>query len=415
MSFSLNIQPVAADGIRAWLVEDHAVPVVSVAWGWDGGAALDAPGAAGTANMAAALLTEGAGTLGAEAFADALRDRAIGLSFAAGRDDFDGGFRALTDALPEAVRLARLAMVEPRLEASSVSRVRARAAAAARRALETPSGQARRAFWGAAFPDHPAGRPPGGSVEGIAAVTEAGLRDLLGQQLRRNGLTVAAAGAITAPQLAALLGQLFDGLPAGAPPPDPALPPIRAFGREVLDLDGPQAAIVFGTDGLPVLDPEWEAAQVALRILAGGGFSSRLMQAVRVERGLAYGIGAGLDVVFGRGIVLGSVATENARAAETLSVLRAEWTRMAANGPTEAELADAVAFLTGNLPLQFSDTRRIADILLGQQRNGRAIDWLASRATRLRGLTRERVATAAARLFDPAALSVVVAGRPAGL
>jgi zinc protease len=154
---------------------------------------------------------------------------------------------------------------------------------------------------------------------------------------------------------------------------------------------------------------------VVLRILAGGGFSARLMQAVRVERGLTYGIAAGLDILFRQGIVIGSVASENARVAETLAVTRAEWARMAAEGPTEAELADAVAYLTGSLPLQFADSRRIAGTLLTLRRVGRPIDWLDGRPARLAALTRERVARTAARLLRPEQLSVAIAGRPVGL
>jgi zinc protease len=414
-AFSLPIQEVKAGGLTAWLVEDHAIPVVALAWSWPGGAALDPEGAAGTATMAAALLGEGAGALRATAFADALRDRAIGLGFSADRDAFDGGFRTLAEALPEALRLARLAMTAPRLDAEAVERVRARAIAAARRTLETPRGQAGRAFWAAAFPDHPAGRPNGGTAESLAAIGIPALRAALAQQMRREGVLIAAAGAITPARLAEAMAALFEDLPAGAPPAPPPLPAFRPFGQAIIPVAAPQSAVVFGQEGLSAEDPAWEAAQVALRILAGGGFTSRLMQAVREERGLAYGIAGGLSVLFRRGVIVGSVATENARVAETLAVTRAEWARMAAQGPTVEELADAVAFLTGSLPLQFSDTRRIADSLLALRRNGRPIGWLAGRAARLAALTPAEIAAVSARLLVPEALSVAVAGQPTGL
>ncbi|MEY3730542.1 MAG: hypothetical protein RLZZ57_1298, partial [Pseudomonadota bacterium] len=32
--FRLPIQRVAANGLTAWLVEDHSVPVLSLVWGW---------------------------------------------------------------------------------------------------------------------------------------------------------------------------------------------------------------------------------------------------------------------------------------------------------------------------------------------------------------------------------------------
>lgn len=413
--FSVPIQQVRAAGLTAWLVEDHSIPVVALSWSWPGGAALDPEGAEGTATMAAALLTEGAGPLPATAFADALRDEAIGLSFSVSRDAFDGGFRSLSAALPEAVRLARLAMAEPRLDAEAVERVRARAIAAARRTLETPRGQAGRAFWAEAYPAHPAGRPSGGTAESLAGIGIPALRESLARQVHREGLLVTAAGAITPARLAEAMEELFAGLPAGAPAATPPLPPFRRFGQSVLPVASPQSAVVFGQDGLASEDPDWEAAQVALRILAGGGFTSRLMQAVREQRGLAYGIGGGLNVLFRRGVIVGSVATENARVAETLAVTREEWARMAERGATAEELADAVAFLTGSLPLQFSDSRRVADSLLALRQNGRPVEWLAGRPARLAALTPERIAAVSARLLRPEALSVVVAGQPQGL
>ena len=413
--FRLPIQWVAANGLTAWLVEDHSVPVVSLSWSWSGGAALDAPGREGTASLATALLTEGAGDMPAAAFTDALRDAGIGLSLGAGRDDVDGGFRCLIDALPEAERLARLAMTAPRLDQSAVERLRARAIAGARQALETPRGQAGRAFWAAAYPTHTAGRPSGGTAESLAAISAEDLRGLLGQQLRREGLTIAAAGAIKPEALAALMERLFSGLPAGAPATPAALPGFTNFGQRVIGMDSPQSQAIFGHEGIGARDQDFEAAQVVLRIFGGGGFSSRLTESVRVRRGLTYGIGLGLDTSFGGGVLLGSVASDNGKIAEALAVTRDEWARMAADGPTDAEMAEAIAFLTGSLALQFTDSRRIANTLLAMQRNGRPIDWLDGRDARLRAITRDDAARVARRLLKPEALSVTVAGRPVGL
>jgi zinc protease len=413
--FRLPIQRVTSNGLTAWLVEDHSVPVVSLSWSWPGGAAFDAPGREGTAGLAAALLTEGAGDMPAAAFTDALRDAGIGLSFGAGRDDVDGGFRCLVDALPEAERLARLAMTAPRLDQAAIERLRARAIAGARQALETPRGQAGRAFWAAAYPTHTVGRPSGGTAESLAAISADDLRGVLAQQLRRDGLTIAAAGAIKPEALAALMDRLFAGLPAGAPATPATLPAFTSFGQRVIGMDSPQSQAIFGHDGIGARDPQFETAQVVLRVLGGGGFSSRLTESVRVKRGLTYGIGVGLDTGFGGGVLVGSVASDNGKIAEALSVTRDEWARMAADGPNDAEMAEAIAFLTGSLALQFTDSRRIANTLIAMQRNGRPIDWLDGRSDRLRAIARDDAARMARRLLKPEALSVTVAGRPVGL
>ncbi|MDB5369179.1 MAG: insulinase family protein [Roseomonas sp.] len=414
--FSLPIQVVEAPGgFSAWLAEDHSVPVVSVSWSWEGGAALDPAGMEGAASMLSTLLTEGAGGLDALAFADAARDEAIGVNFDADRDSFEGGFRALLPALPKAVELARLAMTAPRFDDEAVARVRARAIASARQALEGPRGRASRAFWAAAFPSHPAGRPANGTAESIAAITVDAMRDLLARQVHRGGLLVAASGAITAPQLAAMLPELFGALSGGTPPALPPLPAFTGFGTQVVPVTASQSMLLFGQQGIPVKDPEWETAQVVMRIFSGGGFSSRLMKSLREERGLTYGVYAGLDQLFGNSVLVGSAATANARVAEALDLLRAEWKRMAEGGPTQEEMADAVSFLTGSQPLQFTDSRRIANTLLAMRRNDRPLDWLERRPERLRAIGRDRAAKLAARLLAPGTLSITIAGQPAGL
>lgn len=415
--FSLPIQVVEGGGFTAWLAEDHSVPVVSISWSWPGGAALDPAGQEGCTRLAAALMTEGAGELSALEFADALRDEAIGLDFGADRDSFQCGLRALVPALPQAVRLARLAMTAPRFDEEAVTRLRARAIAGARQALEGPRGRAGRAFWAAGFPEHPAGRPAGGTEESLAAITVEQMRAALARHLHKGGagLLIAVSGAITAQELSALLPELLGALPDGAPETPPPLPAFRSFGTQVVPVAAPQSAVLFGQPGIPVNDPDWEAAQVVLRILSGGGFTARLTRSIREERGLTYGIGAGLDPIFGQSVLVGSCSTANARVGELLTVLRAEWRRMAENGPTDAEMEEAVAFLTGNQPLQFTDSRRIAATLLAMRRNGRPLDWLAQRPARLAAITTAKARQLAGRLLVPDQLSVTVAGQPEGL
>jgi zinc protease len=411
--FSVPIQIVEHGGISAWLVEDHSVPVVSLAWAWPQGAAGDPRGKEGLANISAAMLTEGAGDLNNVGFADALMDSGIGLSFSGGRDSFEGSFRALTDALPEAVRLAKLAMTQPRLDTEALSRVRARALLASRQSLETPAGLARRAFWEAGFPNFTAGRLS--TPESIAAIGPDDIRACLGAQLTRGNLLVAASGAIDAAGLKALLAELFGALPDHPVPETPPLPDLAAYGVTLRPKAAPQSTLVFGQDGLLPTDPGWETFQVALRILAGGGFTSRLMKSVREERGLTYGIGAGLDLLFGRAVIIGNVQTANASVGEVWGLIRSAWTEMAANGPTEAEVADALAFLGGSLPLQFTDSRRTASLLLNLRQTGRAPDWLAGRPARLAAIDRAKVAEVAARVLRPDGLVLAVSGEPVGL
>ncbi|WP_131829589.1 M16 family metallopeptidase, partial [Teichococcus deserti] len=252
--------------------------------------------------------------------------------------------------------------------------------------------------------------------ESLARITVEQMRAALARQLHRGpGLLIAVSGAISAAELAALLPRLFDGLAEGAAPAAPPLPAMTGFGTAVVPVAAPQSTIIFGQPGLAVRDPGWETAQVVLRILSGGGFTARLTKSLREARGLTYGIGAGLDSIFGESVLIGHFATANARVGEALTLLRSEWRRMAADGPTAEEMEEAVAYLTGSQPLQFTDSRRIAATLLAMRRNDRPLDWLEKRPARLAAIGRDAAAQLAGRLLVPDQLSVTVAGQPEGL
>ena len=59
---------VSSKGIKAWLVEEHSVPLIALKFALAGGASQDPVGKEGLASMVADLLTEGAGDLSEEAF-----------------------------------------------------------------------------------------------------------------------------------------------------------------------------------------------------------------------------------------------------------------------------------------------------------------------------------------------------------
>src|SRR5512138_3369630 len=110
-SAAVQIQKVMAGGIEAWLVEDHANPIIAVRIAFRGaGAAVDPVDKGGLARMTAALLDEGAGDLDSQAFQGRLEDLAIRLGFEADLDNFSGSFETLTANRDAAFELMRLAL-----------------------------------------------------------------------------------------------------------------------------------------------------------------------------------------------------------------------------------------------------------------------------------------------------------------
>jgi len=185
-------------------------------------------------------------------------------------------------------------------------------------------------------------------------------------------------------------------------------------GLTVVPFDSPQSVAVFGHEGIERFDPDFFAAFIMVEIL-GGGREARLMTEVREKRGLTYGTGAYLVDRDYADLLQGHVRSANGRIAEAIEVIKAEWARLAAEGVTAEELANAKTYLTGAYPLRFDGNSRIARILVGMQLTGLPIDYIATRNERIEAVTLADIKRVAERVVKPEKLHFVVIGQPEGL
>ena len=402
-------------GVDAWLVEEHSLPFVALELRFMGGASLDAPGARGAVNLMAGLLEEGAGERDASEFAAAREALAARYGFDAGPDTVSVSARFLTENRDEAVALLRDALARPRFDEDAIERVRAQVLSGLRSDATDPDAIARETFDAAAFGDHPYGSPLEGTPESVAALTREDLVAAHDAALARERVVAAAVGDIDADGLGLLLDELLGDLPEeGAALPEPAEVALDG-GVEVVALDTPQSVIAFGQEGIMRDDPDFIPAYVLNEILGGAGFDGRLMEEIREKRGLTYGAYAYLVPREFAATYQGRVATANATAGEVVDAVREEWRRMAEEGVTDAELDEAVTYLTGSYPLRFDGNATIADILVGMQIAGLPPSYVTDRNEMVRAVTRADLARVAERILRPEDLTFVVVGEPEGL
>jgi zinc protease len=406
---------VSPSGIAAWLVREHAVPLVALNYAFHGGSTQDEPDKAGTANLAADLLDEGAGDLDGKTFHERMENHAIEFAFSVARDYFHGSLRTLNEHRDEAFDLLRLALAAPRFDAEAVERVRGQVMSSLQRDTTSPNSLASRRWWATAFPDHPYGRESHGTLESVPGITAGDLRNYARRTFARNELTVSIVGDIDAKTAGALIDRAFAGLPAKNDLKPIANASPRGLGRRiVINLDVPQAVVNFGGQGLARNDPDFMAGYIVNHILGGGSFSSRLYKEVREKRGLAYGVSDSLVWFRRAAVVLGNTATRADRTGEALGIVEAETKRMAENGPTAAELAEAKSFLKGSYALSLDSSGKIAAQLTQIQIDSLGIDYIQRRAALIDAVTIEDAKRVAKRLYSGGML-VTVAGRPKGL
>jgi predicted Zn-dependent peptidase len=225
---------------------------------------------------------------------------------------------------------------------------------------DDPQDVVHEAFSTAVLGDHPLGRPIGGTIETITAVSRAAVWEHYQNNYRPQDLVVAAAGSVDHQELIKLVEQGLAtagwdlGLQA-KPVPRRLLNPAKiSRGSKLNVIHRPisQVNIMVGSEGLYVDDPRRYAMGV-LNTVLGGGMSSRLFQEIREKRGLAYSVysfNQGYSDAATFGLYAGC---SPAKAKEVTELMIAELDKVAQSGITSEELALASGNISGSLALKF--------------------------------------------------------------
>jgi zinc protease len=412
-----NVQRIVTPGgVKAWLVESYAVPLVALEFAVRGGAAQDPVGKAGLGTMLAGLLDEGAGPYDARAFHRAVDDLAVHIGFSADRDSLSGHLQTLSRNADKAFELLTFAVNDARLDQEAIERVRSQLAAALKRDANDPDAMVAKAFREAAFPGHPYGRSARGELDTLRALMRDDLDAMRARLFARSDLKIAVVGTINAATLSARLDQAF-----GAWPQQSKLEAIPAISiqnlgaRKIVDLDVPQTTMRFGRSGVARKDPDHFAALVVNHILGGGVFTARLFHEVREKRGLAYSVYTQLNEYDQCPMLIGGTSTKNERAGESLEVIEQQFKDLCDDGPTEDELAKAKKYLTGSYALRFDTSTKIASQLVNLQLDELDPSYLDERNAKIEAVTMEDAKRVAKRLLGEGELLVAMAGRPVGL
>lgn len=415
---AMKIQVVKSPGgITAWLVEEHAVPLIGMRFAFDGGSAQDPAGKEGVAHFLAGMLDEGAGDLDSRTFQERMEQIAMRMSFDDGRDAFYGSLETLSENRDKAVELLALALGKPRFDADAVDRVRGQLLAGLAYAARDPDRVANEQWIAMAFPGHPYGRPANGTQATIQAMSRDDLATYWSRIFAKDNLRVVVVGDIDAATLSGVLDKLFGQLPAKAQltPVPPTQPAASGDRLKVIEMAVPQSVARFGLPALPRKDKDFIPAFVVNTVLGGGVMSSRLWEEVREKRGLAYSVHSNIQPYKSTSVFSGGVATKNEQIAQSLELIRAELKRIAAEGPTEKELKDAKDYLTGSFALRFDSNAKIANQLLFFWQENLGPDYVDRRNAEIEAVTLEDAKRAAKRLFENQELIVTVVGKPKGL
>lgn len=409
-----NIQVVETEGpYSAWLVTEPSIPIVSVNMAWRGGETADPEGLTGATGLLVYMMNEGAGDLDSAAYATRMEELNMSFGCSSSDDWTSCSMSTLSENFEEAMEMVRMGLTETRFDEAPFERAIEETMVSLQRAETSPGTIAARALYAELYPEgHPYARYA--TPETVEAVTTDDLRAQREAIMTQDTLLVTVVGDVTPERLSSVMEATFSGLPMESqvePVADlvmnaPIAEPI------VRDLPQPQSLVYFVGPGLLRDDPDFFAAYVTNYILGGGGFSARLMDEIREERGLTYGIYTSLSLQEHLGRWTGSAQTMNERVGELIGRTQAEFYRLATEGPTEAELADAKSYLTGAYPLNFDSNSKIAGQMMGVRQDEMGLDYFEIRNDLINAVTIEDVRRVAAEYLMPENFTFIVVGEP---
>jgi zinc protease len=205
---------------------------------------------------------------------------------------------------------------------------------------------------------------------------------------------------------------LTQGLPR-ATAPALTLPVVERLNRGVTRIvahPALQSHILIGGPGIARADPDYFALFVGNHILGGGGFVSRITEAVRQQRGLAYSAYSYFAPQRWGGMFVIGMQTRRDQANEALSVTRQVLAEYVAQGPTAAELEAAKQNIVGGFPLRIDSNRKIIEYLSAIGFYQLPLTYLDDFVMRVEQVSAADIRAAFARRVDPAKMVTVVVG-----
>ena len=372
-----------------------------------GGARWEDESRSGWSHFLEHLVFKGAGDMSAREIVERIEAEGGSINASTGYERTSFDVRGLEGSLPLALQVLSDLVFRPTLDPEEVEREKDVVAQEIAEAFDTPDDHVFELAQTRAFAGQPLGRPILGSTASLKPATRADMADWRARLYSPDRMVVAVSGAVAEAELLTLAETWF-GSEAGVAVDAPEV--ARFTGGEArLSRRIEQANLVFQIPALSAVDPGFAASRVFADVL-GGGMASRLFQSAREERGLAYAIDAYVEAYDDAGFV-GVFAGASADRAEELAGLCAdEICRLAADGPTDAELARSkMGFVASQWMHEERPAARSATNAAQTLIHGASIPAEVS-VERIQALSRDEVMEAGRRMLEPGLAATAVLG-----
>jgi zinc protease len=414
---SLGKRIILKNGMVLLLAEKHEIPMVTVNVAIKAGSVAEPSEKPGLASLTASLLTQGTTTRTANQISREIDFIGGSLSVSGGDDYASASLRVLKKDLRTGLDLLADVLMRPAFDQKEIDRKVKETLASIRRQKEEPDVIAGEAFTKAVFGGHPYGKTSDDVAAYLPKLVRQDLVDFYSQRYGPNDAIIAVVGDVDEKDIVPLLNDYFKGWKqAEKTAPSRRSPPtISAVVVNKLDKKITQANIAMGHLGISRENPDYYAVMVMNYILGGGGFSSRLMDNIRDNRGLAYDVHSSFSAQKEPGSFRVWVQTKSESANQAIEEIFKELKRIRTEPVTEKELADAKAYLTGSFPLRMDTSAKIGGMMTSVEIYNLGLDYPQKYPKLINAVTREDILRVAKKYLDPDKIIIVVLGDQAAI
>ncbi len=352
---SATIKHINIKGIEVPIIfeEQKDLPILNLQLVFQNSGYIQDKDKSGLVNLSSSILNEGTKELGSSNFAQILDENAITIHSSNGFETFVIEVSSLKEQSKKAVSLLNDLLKSPNFTQSSLDKIKTIQTGYLKRKENDFDFIAQNQLKALLFKDTALENPSSGTIESISKIELKDIENFLSKTISLNNLIIVAGGNFAQKEIETLIKPILENLKIGEKSEVKKIDFKSQKSEKTLQRDTEQAYIYFGSSfNIDSKDEENYKAKVASFILGGSGFGSRLMEEIRVKRGLAYSAYGNISINKTHTYFSGYLQTKNETAKEAQELVSKLVDEFVENGVTQEELTAAKNFLLGSEPLR---------------------------------------------------------------
>ena len=350
-----TIEYIETNGLKIPVIyeDDKRLPLATMQFIFTNAGSITDTNKAGLAKLSARVMNEGTKVLGSSAFAEELESKAIHISSSTGNETFVMEVGSLTENFDDALNYFDTLLKDPNITEDSLSKVKTTTIGALSRKENDFDYIASNELKAALFNGSVLANPSSGTIESIKSIELPDVKEFVEKNLVSSKLIVVLGGDIDLETTKKKIENIIKSMYRGRKTEVKNYSVIKEPKTSILKKETEQAYVYFGSPyNMKVDDEDYFKARVATFILGTGGFGSRLMEEIRVKRGLAYSAYARVSVTKSSSYLTGYLQTKLESMDEAKTTVKEVVAKFVKKGVTSEELEQTKKFLLGSEPLR---------------------------------------------------------------